>query len=176
MTRMLDKGISRVDSLPKFVRFVLGPLVWRAGIVGATFTLLHHFPQLVIYDLYGRNALAELSPMFYSVAGVLGVLAGFLVAALTILGTANSPSTASMRQRAATSMPLKLLYSIATLLVASIAISLAGPYADRIFSFAILCGGLLVAAGEMVAVSLLVFMALVPSGSRGAKTAYVIDP
>lgn len=176
MPRVLDRGILLVDSLPRFVRFVLGPLVWRAGMVGVTFALLHHFPELVIYDLKDKNALAELSPMFYSVAGVLGVLAGFLVAALTILGTTSSSSVEAMKKRAATSMPLKLLYSIASLLLASITISLVGPYADRIFSFGILGGGLLIAASEMVAVSFLVFMALVPHNSPGAKTTYEIDP
>lgn len=176
MSVLVNKSVSLLGSLPRVVRFVLWPVLWRGGVIIGIFALLRKFPDLVPYDLEKGGSVLDLSPMFYSISGVLGVLAGFLVAALTILGTVNLPSAEMMRRRAATSMPLKLLYSIATLLVASIAVSLSGPYADHFLSFTALFGGLAVAGLEMIAVSFLVFMALVPQGSSSSKVPYDIDP
>lgn len=160
---------------PSFFRFVLGPLSWRISILGLALwksdALVRHLPL----DLNSTEAPNVISGMFYSVAGVFGVLAGFIITALTIVASSDSDNAQRMRKNAPSSLPKKLLYAVLTLLILSLSIALAGPIAANVAPIALLGAAVVIALIEVASVSVLVYIVISPRKSSNSKSSFVPD-
>src|SRR5699024_754320 len=123
-----------------------------------------NFPSLDPYKLLAspstKNEIVDLSPMFYAISSVLGIIAGFLVASLSVVGLGSTQAADRMRRLGRRSLPLKLLYAVICLLRAALALAFVGPFAVLAWAFGLLTGAVLVALVELGVVACLVCLAL----------------
>ncbi|WP_211438936.1 hypothetical protein [Corynebacterium glutamicum] len=160
---------------PSWFRYVAGPLLWRASILGLAVWKSDFIVGYVPYDLISSDAPSLISGMFYAVAGVLGVLAGFIITALTIVASSDSESVRRMKRTAPSSLPKKLLYSVLTLLFLSLSIALSGPIAVKAVPLALLGAAVLIATIEVLSVAVLVYIAISPRKERKDQAGFIPD-
>lgn len=163
-----------------FFRFIVGPIVWRLLLIALAILVCVNFPSLDPYKLLAspstKNEIVDLSPMFYAISSVLGIIAGFLVASLSVVGLGSTQAADRMRRLGRRSLPLKLLYAVICLFLTALAIAFVGPFADRAWAFGLLTGAVLVALIELGVVAFLVFIALRPVTPTVSKRGSLLDP
>lgn len=150
-----------IKDTPPLIRYFFAPILWRAAILLLPVIFSEKVSNMLPYTSKSLDGVDK-SSMFYSIAGIMGVLAGFVITALTIFATADSAPVRKMKGNAPSSLPAKLLYSVLTLLFTAFSIALAGPFCAGVVPYGILTGGITVALIEIFLVSILVYMSVSP--------------
>lgn len=162
------------STLSSAFRYIVGPIIWRATILGLAIWKAEFLVGKLPINLESSDALSTMGGMFYAIAGVLGVLAGFIITALTIVATSDSDSVRRMKVSAPSSLPKKLLYAVLTLLFLALLTALLGPFSTSPIAISLLIGSILISGIEVTTVAAVVYIAISPR-KRALPSAFTAD-
>ena len=153
MRSLLSSVSIKIAQSPKVLRHCIGPISWRLIIMIATVMGWIQVSNKHPHIKFPANGLDS---MYYSICAVYGVIAGFLITAMTIVVISDSVSAVSMRKRAQDSVPYKIIFAIVTLLFFALLIAFLGPFSARIWTQGVVIGSTIVVVIEFAIVVLLV--------------------
>lgn len=152
--------LALVAQAPKTLRYMVWPATWRVSIVAVCVWKRTRIVEILPYDL----ARHDLSGMYYAVSAVYGVVAGFIITAITIVASRDSEYVRAMLQGAHTSVPVKLLWAVITLFTFSLVLATLGPISNEIVPLSLFVGSTCVVALELLLTTFLIFLAMTPRG------------
>lgn len=151
-----------VAQSPKVLRYFVAPLIWRIlALVLTSFVGELVDGKLKFLCTNGQDYAA----MYYAISGVYGVVAGFLITAMTIVVVSDSDSALSIKHSAPESIPFKFVYGIITLILLSLMVALLGPFSSNSWTKGFIFGSILIALTELLIVVLFVLGEILPQNS-----------
>lgn len=94
--------------------------------------------------------------MYYAVSGVYGVIAGFLITAMTIVVVSDSGPASTLKNAIPLSTSFKFIYSIVTLLILSLSLALLGPFSSNYWTHGFVIGSVLISLIELIIIVLFI--------------------
>lgn len=118
----------------------------------------------------------QVAAAFFTIAGVVGVVAGFLGAAVFFVAAAEGPSIERLRREHGKSLNMALLGAMATLMAGTLASVVCGLFSNGFGAKAAMMGTLLLVAYEVVVLGLALAVALKSGQQRPTPRREGYDP
>lgn len=122
----------------------------------------------------------DLAAGVFTLASIMGTMAGFVVAAMVFLGGASGPAVERMRRQVGVQLPNLLALSIVILFLAAVATAICGVFATEWVARGIVASTVVIALGVVVFVTCTIWVAFYrdirDEGSLGPRNCRGVTP